>query len=148
MHSEGQMNDKIPFRFPEALRARRMSVSMSQQELAARIGVDPAYLCALEKGRRVGPDEYLVKKISAALSLTREDEDALRYHARNDLLIKLASKLLPRAIGLYALEAVLTAFDELEDEEMAGLLAHIRSLTSSKRALKQLVSPKWEVNMT
>lgn len=141
------MNAKIPYQFPNALRAKRIAACFSQLELAARIGVDPAYLCALEKGRRVGPDESLVKKISEALHLSKTESDALLSQARNDLLIKQASKLLPRMIGLYAVEAVLAAFDELEDDEMAGLLAHIKLMTNSKRALKQLASPMWEVKM-
>ncbi len=52
--------------FGEILRQRRQEVGLSLRALAQRLGIDPAYLSRVEKGR-VPPSEQLLRGLSAAL---------------------------------------------------------------------------------
>ena len=49
--------------FGERIRALRIERGVSQKEMAAAIGVSPAYLSALEHGRRGVPSWTLLQKI-------------------------------------------------------------------------------------
>lgn len=42
----------ILLRFGEALRARRLALGLSQEELADRCGLDRTYISGIERGRR------------------------------------------------------------------------------------------------
>ena len=56
---------------------RTYSVTMSQNELASRAGVDPAYVNKLETGKSPAPRRPIVLKLADALDLGVLDRDCL-----------------------------------------------------------------------
>ncbi len=63
--------------FGARVRAIRERCGLSQQELAARLGVSGAYLSALEHGRRGKPTFALVQGIIHALGVIWDEADEL-----------------------------------------------------------------------
>lgn len=47
--------------------------SMTQSQLAERVGVTQAYICSLENGKRTNPSLQLLLKIARALDVTVEE---------------------------------------------------------------------------
>jgi transcriptional regulator with XRE-family HTH domain len=68
--------------FGEKLRALRAARGVLQREMAAALEVSPAYLSALEHGRRGAPSAGLIHQISAYFGLIWDDADELRALAR------------------------------------------------------------------
>jgi len=68
--------------FGEKLRALRTARGISQRELAAALLVSPAYLSALEHGRRGAPSAGLIHQICAYFGLIWDDADELLALAR------------------------------------------------------------------
>ncbi len=68
--------------FGEKLRALRHARGILQREMAAALEVSPAYLSALEHGRRGAPSAGLIHQICAYLGLIWDDADELRALAR------------------------------------------------------------------
>jgi transcriptional regulator with XRE-family HTH domain len=63
--------------FGERVRALRRRVGMTQAQLAAEIGVSPAYLSALEHGRRGRPGFVLIQGVIQALGVIWDEADDL-----------------------------------------------------------------------
>jgi transcriptional regulator with XRE-family HTH domain len=68
--------------FGEKLRALRAARGISQRDMAAALLVSPAYLSALEHGRRGAPSAGLVHQICAFFGLIWDDADELAALAR------------------------------------------------------------------
>jgi transcriptional regulator with XRE-family HTH domain len=68
--------------FGEKLRALREARGVLQREMAAALEVSPAYLSALEHGRRGAPSAGLIHQISEFFGLIWDDADELRALAR------------------------------------------------------------------
>lgn len=64
--------------FGERLRALRRAKGVSQAEMAAGIGVSPAYLSALEHGRRGAPNWGLVQKIVGYFNIIWDEAEELQ----------------------------------------------------------------------
>lgn len=60
------------------LRGLRESRGLSQRELASRLGVDPTYLCHLERGRKRFLGKKMMNKIVGHLSLTETEQQQLQ----------------------------------------------------------------------
>jgi len=67
-----------PFR--QILRAYRQRATLSQNALARRAALDPAYICRLESGRQSAPSRHTVHALTAALALSPHDR-ALVFQA-------------------------------------------------------------------
>jgi transcriptional regulator with XRE-family HTH domain len=103
--------------FGEKVRALRAERAMTLQEMADALGVSPAYLSALEHGRRGRPTHALVIAICAKLNIIWDEADEL---------LRLARLSHPRV-------AVDTAGLSPAATELANLLAErIRKLPSDK----------------
>jgi transcriptional regulator with XRE-family HTH domain len=68
--------------FGEKLRALRAEKNILQREMAAALEVSPAYLSALEHGRRGAPSAGLIHQISEYFGLIWDDADELRALAQ------------------------------------------------------------------
>jgi transcriptional regulator with XRE-family HTH domain len=68
--------------FGEKLRALRAERNILQREMAAALEVSPAYLSALEHGRRGAPSAGLIHQICAFFGLIWDDADELRTLAK------------------------------------------------------------------
>ena len=68
--------------FGERLRALRTERGMTLKAMAAALGLSPAYLSALEHGRRGRPTHALVIAICAQLNIIWDDADELIRLAR------------------------------------------------------------------
>lgn len=67
--------------FGARLRALRDERGMTQKEMAGRLNVSPAYLSALEHGRRGRPGPGLVIEICGHLDLIWDEAEALKQLA-------------------------------------------------------------------
>mgnify|MGYP002620826873 CR=1 FL=1 len=64
--------------FGERMRAMRAQKGVTQKEMAAALGVSPAYLSALEHGRRGVPSWPLIQKIVGYFNVIWDDAEALQ----------------------------------------------------------------------
>jgi len=63
--------------FGEALRALRKEKGVTQQEMAAAIGVSSAYLSALEHGRRGRPSFDFLQRVAGYFNVIWDEADEL-----------------------------------------------------------------------
>ena len=63
--------------FGEAVRRLRERKGVSQKEMAAAIGVSPAYLSALEHGRRGRPNFDLLQRIAGYFNIIWDEAEEL-----------------------------------------------------------------------
>lgn len=69
--------------FGEAVRKLRMRKGVSQKQMAAAIGVSPAYLSALEHGRRGLPSFDLLQRIAGYFNIIWDEAEELFLLARS-----------------------------------------------------------------
>lgn len=107
--------------FGERLRELRAASGMTQKQMAAKIGVSPAYLSALEHGKRGTPRWILVQQIIACLNVIWDEADELqRLAMRSAPKVTIdTSRLSPRATELTNLLA--SGIDQLDDPELEDL---------------------------
>ncbi len=58
-----------PKRLKTVIKALRQAKGLSQQTLAARVGVTAAYITMLERGKKTNPSLDLLKKLAKALGV-------------------------------------------------------------------------------
>ncbi|MFL0798003.1 MAG: helix-turn-helix domain-containing protein [Cellvibrionaceae bacterium] len=64
--------------FGNFLEQIRRSRRLQQNDLAARIDVNPCYISSLERGRKGPPSPELLQKLSATLKLSSSEAEQLR----------------------------------------------------------------------
>lgn len=129
---------QITYQFPNALRDARLKAGVQQKDVANRIGVDAPLICALERGRRIGPAEPLVSELCRALQLTEAVTEVLIKAARRDRAVKwFTVNASPRAADFIG--ACLSAVDELTVPELACLQHQVENLVVCKRRLRGFV---------
>lgn len=109
--------------FGERLRELRRQRSVSQKDMAAAIGVSPAYLSALEHGRRGRPTWVTLQKIIGYFNIIWDDaEELLRLAEASDPRAVIdTSGLSPRATELANLLAERIA--KLTEADLEQLIA-------------------------
>jgi transcriptional regulator with XRE-family HTH domain len=116
--------------FGEKVRLLRRERGISQRDMAASIGVSPAYLSALEHGRRGVPNWATVQKIIGFFNIIWDDAEELQRLAEQShprVVIDTAG-LSPRATELSNLLArTISSLGELEIEML------IRQLRDTQR---------------
>lgn len=84
--------------FGRFMRTLRLDKTMLLKECADLLGVTPAYLSALEHGKKGAPNDKFVERIVSALRLSPDEARALREAIRNsDTRIVLPLKSTPFA---------------------------------------------------
>ena len=68
--------------FSESLHSIRVRHGLRQVELAKLVGYEQSYISALEVGLKGPPTDEFVERLAAAVSLTKEEQDALRDAAQ------------------------------------------------------------------
>ena len=118
----------------ERLRALRRERGLSQKEMAAAIGVSPAYLSALEHGRRGAPSWTLIQKIIGYFNVIWDDAEDLQVLARTSHpRVKLETGgLSPAATELANLLALHIA--DLDEAGLASVMAALRSAIGRRGA--------------
>jgi transcriptional regulator with XRE-family HTH domain len=132
--------------FGEKLRALRQARRILQREMAAALEVSPAYLSALEHGRRGAPTAGLIHQICEYFGLIWDDADELRALAK---LSRPRLKL--NAAGLTPAQTALgnrlaKELRNLEPETVSAILALLDSQAPinpapSRPAAKTLAKP-------
>lgn len=64
-------------KFGEFVKAKRQEKEISLRKLAEELGIVPAYMSDIEKGRRYPPDKEKIYKIAEVLGLNAEDTNTL-----------------------------------------------------------------------
>ena len=107
--------------FGQRLRELRAERGMTQKQMAEAIGVSPAYLSALERGKRGTPRWILVQQIIACLNIIWDDADELqRLAMRSAPKVTIdTSSLSPRATELANLLAA--GIEVLPESELEDL---------------------------
>lgn len=59
------------------LKALRLARGLKQKELALRLGYEPSYLSAVERGDKGAPKEDFVNRLIRGLNLAREEQETL-----------------------------------------------------------------------
>ena len=114
----------------QALRAQR---NVTQKEMAAAIGVSPAYLSALEHGKRGQPSWALLQRIVGYLNVIWDDADKLqKLAALSDPKTTIdTSDLSARATQLTNLLA--QNIDTLEEGDIEELLGVLTKMVGSEQ---------------
>ncbi|MCR4265676.1 helix-turn-helix domain-containing protein [Nitratireductor sp. ZSWI3] len=115
------------------IRQLRNERGVSQKEMAAAIGVSPAYLSALEHGRASPPNWAMVQKIIGYFNVIWDEADELQRIAElsHPRVVVDTAKLSPPATELANLLAMHIA--TLSDAQIIFLLERLREMTSDER---------------
>jgi len=107
--------------FGEKLRQLRAERGLTQRDMAAALGVSPAYLSALEHGRRGAPSWALVQKVIGYFNVIWDEADEIeQLAARSDPRVALdTSGLSPEATALANLLA--SELRELSPEQIEAI---------------------------
>lgn len=117
--------------FGARVRSLRQRVGMTQAELASRLGVTPAYLSALEHGRRGRPTFTLLQGVIQALGIIWDEaDDLLRLAELSDPRVVIdTAGLSPEATRLA--NRLARRIADLDDTDLATLHA---MLDATRRA--------------
>jgi transcriptional regulator with XRE-family HTH domain len=107
------------------LRELRRAKGVSQKEMAAALGVSPAYLSALEHGRRGVPTWVLLQKILGYFNVIWDDaEEVLRLAGQSRPRVVIdTSGLTPAATELA--NRLAARIGELDQDTLADMIAAI-----------------------
>ncbi|WP_048647219.1 helix-turn-helix domain-containing protein [Nitratireductor soli] len=116
----------------EKVRKLRRERGFSQKDMAAAIGVSPAYLSALEHGRASPPNWAMVQKIIGYFNVIWDDADELQRIAElsHPRVVVDTARLSPRATELANLLAA--HIGKMKDAEIAVLLDQLKEITGGK----------------
>lgn len=111
----------------ERIRQLRLARGVSQRDMAAAIGVSPAYLSALEHGRRGRPSWATLQKIIGYFNIIWDEaEDLARLAEASDPRVVIdTAGLSPRATELANLLAV--EIGNLQEHDLLTLAQQVRS---------------------
>lgn len=111
--------------FGERTRLLRAQKGVSQKEMAAALGVSPAYLSALEHGRRGAPSWPLIQKIVGYFNVIWDDAEALERLASSShpRVVVDTAGLSPRATLLA--NRLAERIGELSEDDIGALLARL-----------------------
>jgi transcriptional regulator with XRE-family HTH domain len=89
--------------FGDAVRLLRQKKGVSQKQMAAAIGVSPAYLSALEHGKRGAPSFEFLQRVAGYFNVIWDDADELfGIAALSDPKVVLNTSGLPAAHTAFA----------------------------------------------
>lgn len=129
--------------FGEKVRTMRTERGIAQKEMAAALGVSPAYLSALEHGRRGVPNWAMVQKIIGFFNVIWDEAEELEaLAARSDPRVTLdTAGLSPKATALAnRLAGEIGALDEDDIARIVALLDDIDQKRASRSSSRSLTS--------
>lgn len=129
--------------FGEKVRAMRTGRGVSQKEMAAALGVSPAYLSALEHGRRGIPNWAMVQKIIGFFNVIWDEAEELEaLAARSDPRVTLdTAGLSPAATALAnRLAARIGTLGQEDIARIGALLDEIDQNSASRSSSRSLTS--------
>ncbi len=129
--------------FGEKVRAMRTERGIAQKEMAAAIGVSPAYLSALEHGRRGVPSWAMVQKIIGFFNVIWDEAEALEDLAsRSDPRVTVDTAGLSPEATLLAnrLAAQISMLSPDDIERIVALLDEIDQKSASRSSSRSLTS--------
>ncbi|MHA6642664.1 helix-turn-helix domain-containing protein [Mesorhizobium sp. A623] len=117
----------------EKMRALRHERGVSQKAMAAAIGVSPAYLSALEHGRRSAPSWTLIQKIIGYFNVIWDDAEELARLAElsQPRVILDTSGLTPAATELANLLA--EGIGRLDEADLRALAVSVREALARQK---------------
>lgn len=129
--------------FGEKVRTMRTERGIAQKEMAAAIGVSPAYLSALEHGRRGVPNWAMVQKIIGFFNVIWDEAEALEDLARrSDPRVTVDTAGLSPEATLLAnrLAAQISMLSPDDIERIVALLDQIDQKSASRSSSRSLTS--------
>ncbi|MFN3764393.1 MAG: helix-turn-helix domain-containing protein [Aliihoeflea sp.] len=129
--------------FGEKVRAMRTERGIAQKEMAAALGVSPAYLSALEHGRRGVPNWAMVQKIIGFFNVIWDEAEELEaLAARSDPRVTVnTAGLSPSATALANRMALqIGALGEDDIARIVALLDEIDQKSASRSSSRSLTS--------
>ncbi|WP_159586954.1 helix-turn-helix domain-containing protein [Chelativorans xinjiangense] len=119
--------------FAAKIRQMRRARGLTQKEMAAALGVSPAYLSALEHGRRSPPNWAMVQKIIGFFNVIWDEADELQRLATlsHPRVVVDTAGLSDKATALANLVARHIA--ELDEKELARLFDELEGILEKKR---------------
>jgi transcriptional regulator with XRE-family HTH domain len=131
--------------FGEALRRLRAERGVTQRQMAAAMGVSPAYLSALEHGKRSEPSWEFVQRAIGYFNIIWDEAEELQMLgslSRPKVTID-TSGLAPKATEIAnRLATVIARLDEPTLEEIGNLIDRAKLAASSQPAKKKVRRPK------
>jgi transcriptional regulator with XRE-family HTH domain len=117
----------------QKMRALRRERGVSQKTMAASIGVSPAYLSALEHGRRSAPSWTLIQKIIGYFNVIWDDAEELARLAElsHPRVILDTSGLTPAATELANLLA--EGIGKLDEADLRALALSVREVLARQK---------------
>ena len=119
--------------FGERMRQLRAEKRVTQKDMAAAIGVTPAYLSALEQGRRGAPAWQMIQRIIGYFNVIWDDAEDLQRLAemsRGRVIVD-TQNLSPRATELANLLAA--SISKLDEETLDNLALRIRAAAARNK---------------
>lgn len=126
------------FLVPELIRRARLRAGLSQKVLAASVGLDQSFICAVEKGRRRVHARQPLDAISRATGMTPGEMQALLWAWRHDRVVTEAQSVGLPETAQRLVSRGLQAAQHLEHRELVGLEHTINSALRSKLELTAL----------
>jgi len=102
--------------FGKFIRTRRKALKLTQSELARRLGVDDAYISAIERGVRTPGDVVFIDQLGRALALDQDGQGTLEAVAESSKRLLRLSDPLP--LYKYQVIAALVRDQSLTEAEM------------------------------
>ena len=123
--------------FGQKVRELRRRKGVSQKDMAAALGVSPAYLSALEHGHRIRPTWAMVQKIIGYFNIIWDDAEELERLAETShpRVVIDTSGLSPQATELANLLS--ERISQLDDSAIDALTLQLKSAAvHSKRSVR------------
>jgi hypothetical protein len=132
----GQVNQLLLF--PGRLLQARERCSTSQKAVALSVGMDQAFFCGVEKGRRPPFTDRVLGQLAALLKLNPGDAEALAWAAKHDRCIRSVWQLTESEEETRLVSQLLSTAHWLDGAQRTGLLAYLESLQESATRLAKL----------
>lgn len=124
--------------FPGRLQEARERCATSQKAVAMELGIDQAFLCGVEKGRRPPFSDRIIERLKISLQLKENDSQALVWAAKHDRCIRSVWLVTESEEDTRLVSQLLSTSQMLDRAQRNGLLAYLESLQRSASCLSML----------
>lgn len=124
--------------FPQQLQRLRIERASSQKAFAIEVGLDQAFFCGVEKGRRPPFSAEQIHRLAQFLTLPRDEVDALSWAATHDTCIRFVWRATGSGEQTLLVSRLLCTARSLTSVQRQGLAAYLESVGSSANQLVTL----------